>query len=300
MNEADIRRCYFSDARLRRNADEPLIDSFGEVRLYGRDERLDLFELPDTPLGKLHKRLAASTVIINNANRLGEAPDGSWTLKVKDFRHNNRPPCATEKFKHQKVGGWCSGFMAGDDIIVTAGHSGVTEFNVETTAYIFGYHAASGSDPGPNKFSSDQVYFGKELVFCEHSPAGDFAVIRVDRPIITPEAEPLTLRTTGMPVVGQPLGLIGYPSGLPVKIAFGNSTTLLDNEGPWLKSNLDAYGVNSGSPVFNEDGLVEGILVAGATDYEVSGGCFRSLTFMDSQGSEVMTASHVFREKIPS
>ena len=43
-------------------------------------------------------------------------------------------------------------------------------------------------------------------------------------------------------------------------------------------ANLDAYGGNSGSPVFNSDTHeVEGVLVRGDTDFVLQGGCRVSL-----------------------
>ena len=102
------------------------------------------------------------------------------------------------------------------------------------------------------------------------------------------------------PTVGGNLGVIGYPSGLPVKIAFGDETVLMRKEGPWLIANLDTYGGNSGSPVFNAQGEVEGILVRGAVDYRFGGVCFRSNRIANSAGSEAVTKADVFQDKIPT
>lgn len=45
-----------------------------------------------------------------------------------------------------------------------------------------------------------------------------------------------------------------------------------------ITCNLDIYGGNSGSPIFNsETHEVEGILVRGETDFEASGNCNVSL-----------------------
>ncbi len=69
---------------------------------------------------------------------------------------------------------------------------------------------------------------------------------------------------------------------------------------PWLIANLDTYGGNSGSAVFNADGLVEDILVRGARDYvlDVVNGCFRSNRIANLEGSEALTTASAFVDKI--
>ena len=131
------------------------------------------------------------------------------------------------------------------------------------------------------------------------SPTGDFAIVRVDREITAPGAVALKVRDSGAISVGRNIGVIGYPSGLPVKIAFGAATVVIKEDDPWLFANLDTYGGNSGSAVFNKEGLVEGILVHGARDYDLEATCFKSNNIMDSEGSEVVTKASAFVSKIP-
>lgn len=70
---------------------------------------------------------------------------------------------------------------------------------------------------------------------------------------------------------------IGHPSGLPRKYA-GATVSRVYSKGPdgsyVFVSNLDAFAGNSGSGVFDSSGNLVGILVSGATDFDVSsGGC---------------------------
>jgi hypothetical protein len=53
-----------------------------------------------------------------------------------------------------------------------------------------------------------------------------------------------------------------YPCGLPIKFADGAKVTLNTND-QFFKATLDAYGGNSGSPVFGSNNIVEGVLVRG-------------------------------------
>ena len=71
---------------------------------------------------------------------------------------------------------------------------------------------------------------------------------------------PLEFRQEGEVELDTPLVVIGHPSGLPTKIADG---MVRNNESEYyFVTNLDTFGGNSGSAVFNTDtGVVEGILV---------------------------------------
>jgi len=269
----------------------------------GDDDRLDYFKVSDAV-----KKIADATVILTNKNSVVEQSDGSFELNVKPFRRPNSsnqlvPPCSGERFGNQHTGGWCSGFMAGEDIIVTAGHCGETEAEIKNTAYIFGFRVEDANDPGTTRFTADQVYFGKELIAHDLSSTGDFAIVRVDRKISAAGAVPVKIRSSGSASVGENVGVIGYPSGLPVKIAFGAETEVRRDDDPWLICNLDSYGGNSGSAVSNGDGtIVEGILVRGARDYNINNAdqCFVSNTVANEKGSEAVMKAKAFVDKIPS
>ncbi len=274
----------------------------GDKVLFGEDDRRDYYTLVTTEAhDELQRKLADATVILTNKDDIIEQEDGSFRLKVGSFVRQGFPPCAGERFGNQHTGGWCSGFMVGPDLIATAGHCGETEFEIQGTAYVFGFKVASADDKGTTHFTADQVYFGKELVAHELSSTGDFAIVRVDREITASGAAPLPVRQSGELGLGRNLGVIGYPSGLPVKIAFGEATVVMRDEGPWLFANLDTYGGNSGSAVFNSEGLVEGILVRGAKDYllDNENNCFKSNQLTNAEGGEAITKANVFLDKLP-
>src|SRR6185295_6557109 len=67
--------------------------------------------------------------------------------------------------------------------------------------------------------------------------------------------------------------VIGHPAGLPTKVA-GGAAVRDEKPAGYFTANLDTYGGNSGSAVFNAvTGLVEGILVRGENDYVWKGSC---------------------------
>jgi hypothetical protein len=108
------------------------------------------------------------------------------------------------------------------------------------------------------------------------------------------------LRTSGKISAAARLFVIGHPCGLPQKYAPGakvrhNSAT------PFFVANLDTYGGNSGSPVFNAASYkVEGILVRGENDFVTNGSCYVSLVCPTTgcRGEDVTRAT-VWATKLP-
>ncbi len=75
----------------------------------------------------------------------------------------------------------------------------------------------------------------------------------------------------------QAIHVIGRPSGLPTKFA-GGAAVRNNQPNAFFVANLDNYGGNSRSPVFNSaTHEVEGILVQGETDFVQQGNCMVSL-----------------------
>ena len=127
------------------------------------------------------------------------------------------------------------------------------------------------SRPSPDtEISGHDVYQCRQIVARQQAGQLDWAIVRVDRVIDAPQ---VSIRTSDMPAptVGVGLTLIGHPAGLPLKIASGGK--FLSFQENTFRSDLDAYGGNSGSPIFNTQALergellVEGILQGGSDDY---------------------------------
>ena len=273
------------------------VGALGDMVVHGEDNRKDYFATTDA-----RRRLADSTVILTNKDALTKQPDGSYKLDVQPFREvrTGMKLCGGQRFANQHTGGWGSGFVAGSDVIVTAGHCAESLEIVRNTAFVFGFRADNANHRGTTSFPAKCVYFGKELIDQETSSTSDFAIVRVNRPIDAPNAAPLPIRETGSVGVGQNVGVIGYPSGFPVKIAFGDETVVVSRSGALLHTNLDSFVGNSGSPVFNTDGVVEGILVRGGADFDFDHGnsCVR-VKEARRQGSELVNKSSVFVNRIP-
>ncbi len=248
--------------------------------VYGTDDRIDVYAETDPD----RLTWAASTCALVTSNRLQQQGNGSYTLSTGSFSPGGLTPCAGEPFATQPVSAFCSGWMAGDDIIVTAGHC-YDSSDLSGTRFVFGFDMINATTPDLS-FTSDQVYTGVEILGRALSGDDDYAVIRVDRTITAPGAQAFPIRREGVVPVGTAIGVIGHPSGLPKKIAFGAATAVRANSNAgYFVANLDTYGGNSGSPVINAvTGVAEGILVRGETDYVSDGNCGRSNVVSNSGG----------------
>jgi V8-like Glu-specific endopeptidase len=257
--------------------------------IYGVDDRIDVYE--ETDPGRLAQ--ARSTCGILSRNRLVDNNDGTYTILTPFF-----DVCPSEPFSSQPVPMFCTGFMVGDRRITTAGHC-LDETRIDNAAIVFGFEMLDANTP-VTTVNADQVYFPTTIISQALSGTVDYCVFDVDRDITAPGASALPLRPSGSVELGQQVGVIGHPSGLPMKIAFGASTVVTKiDDANVFEANLDTYGGNSGSPVFDQaTGAVEGILVTGATDYvtiEENGvPCRVSNVLDDSAGSEGVTRSSVF------
>lgn len=268
---------------------QELLPASGKV-IYGTDDRIDVYEESNPD------RLdwADSTCALVFTSSMLENEDGTFTLLTTPFRQLGLPPCEGEPFANQPTASFCSGFLAASDIVVTAGHC-TRSRTLENIAFVFGFDMENAITAN-TIIPANRVYFGatrlgEQVV----SNGADFSVVRLDRPVSAPGIDPLPFRQVGTIGVGTQIGVIGHPSGLPKKISFGAQTTVRSLAAEFFVANLDTYGGNSGSPVFNAlTGTVEGVLVRGETDYRRASGCFESNRIADNVGGEDVTKATVF------
>lgn len=232
--------------------------------IYGDDDRLDLYQVENPKL----RELADSTVALFEASDVA-IDGGKAKLTLTDYGQQYNL-CPEEPFREQKNGAFCSGSLVAADILMTAGHCVRSEGACQGTKFVFGFAITEKGKQG-DTVPASEVYSCKQLLGrVEQGSGPDWALVRLDRKVSG--HKPLRL-SSSVPPKGAPLFVIGHPAGLPTKVAGGASVRDPSLSG-YFKANLDTYGGNSGSAVFNAaTGLVEGILVRGEQDYEWKGAC---------------------------
>jgi hypothetical protein len=160
------------------------------------------------------------------------------------------------------------------------------------TRVVFGFAIREEGGQTPTSVPAGEVYQCAGIVGeNEETQGADWALIRLDRPVTN--HKPIAINRDAGPPKGAPLFVIGHPAGLPLKIA-GGAQVRDPSPGGYFVANLDTYGGNSGSPVFNAlTGRIEGILVRGEKDYVTEGGCTRSNVCADDacRGEDVTKIS---------
>lgn len=232
--------------------------------IYGNDDREDYFAVQDPAL----RHLADSTVALIRAANVRNHGETSQIFTVQ--YGSSRGLCKEERFYEQETAPICSGFLVTPDTIVTAGHCINTQATCNNINFVFDFKMTS-ADSSVQSVPTDRVFFCKQLVYSIAIHDGlDFAVVKLDRPVT--HVAPLSLRAAGEIQVGEALTVMGHPYGLPLKIAGGANVRSVNPV--YFKANLDTYGGNSGSAVFNSvTGSVEGILVRGERDFDIGNGC---------------------------
>lgn len=235
--------------------------------VYGEDNRVEIFQTEE-----YIQKLASSTAAMVENHKLLNIKDlvmlPPYTLK------EDMNVCENENFVDQPSAAMCSGFLVGPDLLVTAGHCINSVEDCSKVSWVFDYAVNEQTGRADVLVNKSKVYKCKEVLDAKLDVRNgmlDFSLIKLDR-VVNGRA-PLKYRVADKVAMNTDVFVIGHPSGLPSKYAGGAS--VLENSDPhFFQSNLDTFGGNSGSAVFNaETNEVEGILVRGAKDYVTNNGC---------------------------
>jgi hypothetical protein len=235
-----------------------------EKAIYGDDERIEAIE--SSPVLQESGRAVCAIVHYQSISDYG---NGHSTLHARSYKDEYNL-CPTERFLNQLVPAIGTAFLVDYSIVVTAAHC-IDENSLREYKFVFGFETVVDGSTR-TVIQNDQIYQGIKILDrrYEKSLGIDWAVIQLDRPVL--DKPFLRLNFTDKIDIGQNVYCIGHPCGLPKKIALNG---IVSEDNPYyFVANIDTYGGNSGSPVFNNDtNLVEGILVRGETDFLEQGDC---------------------------
>lgn len=277
--------------------------SFAQSKgVYGGDDREDLFAAP-----RSMQALSDSVVSLWKADSVEMSGSGGVKLHTMNFGEQFNL-CPDERFREQPIGSFCSGALVGEDLVITAGHCIRNRDDCANTRIVFGYAVKKAGQAAATRLPAGEVY-GCARILRRSSGIGrgygevtgpDFAVIRLDRKVAG--HKPLAVNRGAEIGKGAPLFVIGHPVGLPLKVAGGASVREFAAGGYFI-ADLDAFGGNSGSPVFNaKTGLIEGVIARGDRDFVTSpAGCTAVTAYAQSGGDgEAVTKIAMFSDFIPA
>jgi len=239
--------------------------------IFGADDRVH----PEK--GTKEYALAASVAVgvltsLIEDNELGKVDLLNDTLS--DFM------CPDERFAEEPSLAYaCTGFLIGPDLLLTAGHCASNYKEVfnepgdwcESYSWMFDYIQNSSQKAKLKNLSPDKIYKCREIIYAvadEDDPKRDFAMIRLERSVLDRPVLKLSQKEVKP---GDSVTMIGSPLGMPLKYTRNALAISNQSKSNKILTNLDAFQGNSGSPVFNSDHEVVGILVSGSpneTTYE--------------------------------
>ena len=290
----------------------PALAGAQEKSIYGDDNRLDYYEASPA------MRTLADSVVSLWPSKQVAFENGAYSLKTIGFG-DALNLCPGEKFREQPIGAFCSGTLVGEDIVLTAGHCITDDASCADARFVFGYNVDQQGGQARTTVPQKDVYGCKKIIKRDLDKQGsgiigtglaiigallnragpDYAVIQLDRKV--EGRRPLPVNRNDDLKAGDRIFVIGHPVGLPAKVAGDASVRTTDPKAFFL-TDLDTFGGNSGSAVFNAStNKIEGILVRGGTDFVDSpAGCKVQYKVAQGEGrGEAVTKMSKVRKYIP-
>jgi Trypsin-like peptidase domain len=242
---------------------EPQLSGIGQQIIYGSDDRLDVYEHPNSVL-----RQIAASAVVGLVPRAGLSKEGDLAIVDRSLEDSFNV-CSDERFVSQPTAAECSGTLIDDDLVLTAGHCISNNEECWNNVFMFDYFLRAESTLEP--LSWGDIYGCRRIVKRVVSPDAsvvpriDYAIVQLDRRAIG--RTPVDLRTTPL-AIGEPLATISCASGLPLKIDSGARVLATRNDvSDYFLLDSDTFQSSSGAGVFDANGALAGVLVRGGEDY---------------------------------
>lgn len=250
----------------------------GGVRgVWGKDDRMDLCDIDDANVISN----ADAVALLCSEDDLVDVGDDFFELRVRNYGRTYNL-CGSEPFHYQPVGAgmFMTGFLVRENIIVTAEHcTSIVPF--AKLRIVFGYKMKDPYNP-ITRISAENIYKASTIqakdCILQDLDGPDWAIIQLDRPVKKQRTVVISKEEI---YHGQPVYVLGYPRGLPLKFAPGANIRQVFEAS--FAADLDIYSSNSGSPVFDADNhKLIGLVTRGdQRDYTWTGKCYISVIYPD-------------------
>ncbi len=170
--------------------------------------------------------------------------------------------CPGQPFADQPSLARCSATLVEPDVVATAAHCVEDDSLCPTTLFARAPRfTAPGALwlPGPMQVASCRRVLAR-------GQGVDVVLIQLDHPI-GPAGAPLA---PGLPGIGETIGAIGFPSGMPAKVS---TCTVQARVGDLTRHGCDLFRGSSGSGTFDSAGRLFGVHSQGPGDYRPEGAC---------------------------
>lgn len=204
--------------------------------------------------------MADSTVALVHRRKLEDHGDGTFTLNATTVRTEyNVCPDETHVDPDAASASVCSGVLVRKDRVLTARHC-LKEFagKVENIRIVRGYRNMQGERL---PFKEHQV-FSVRMVPADIHP--EAMLLKLDKEVTDVSSLPVPAPVP--PAESSLVFAAGHPLGMP--LTFSARGYVKGYPSQTIPTDLDVFGGNSGSPVFNSLGNLVGIVLEGANDFE--------------------------------
>ena len=256
------------------------------------DSRIELIQFSQsTPWQNDILTISQSVGMIVEIEKLDQISKDLYKLNISQKLGEKFNLCDGIAFYNQPSVGEGTAFIFDKKSMLTALH--VFQRPLKYYAVIFDYKVISMYGVVDSFISKDDIYYPQEVT--KKNEEMDAVVFSVDRNFNRPVLE--WEKSTAIHKEKNEIYSIGYPNGLPIKVALNASITENENYFYYYTS-LDSFQGNSGSPVFNfYTNKVIGVLVSGEIDYRFNGSCYEmpSCAYPYCKGEKVMRMEEIVR-----
>jgi hypothetical protein len=238
--------------------------------VYGSDDRLDYFALPDPG----PERLLAESMVVLVSSAVWKATGGD--LARAPSWADAAGLCPGEPFADQPAAAFCSGVLVDWDLVLTADHC-TRAYGVQDFRAVLGYYYAA---PGRLAMGPEDDVPVAEILNEELDPAGtearlDYAWLRLARPVGPPWRPAALYVAPSALQAGDPVISVGAGGGVPLKWDAGGRVQ--DARTTWsdyFVADSDNSGGSSGGGAFDGAGVLTGVTARGGTDFmTTASGC---------------------------